>query len=48
MRSGGGADPPPSDNMGYGQQADSTHPTGMHSCIMKCVKGYFVNTFLQF
>ena len=29
---GGWADPPQSDTMGYGQLADGTHPTGMHSC----------------
>ena len=28
----GWAGPPQSDTMGYGQRADGTHPTGMHSC----------------
>ena len=34
---GGGTDSPPRDTWdttGYGQQADGTHPTGMHSCFM--------------
>ena len=25
---------PPGQTMGYGQQAGSTHPTGMHSCLI--------------
>ena len=29
-----GRPPPPSDTMGYGQQAGGTHPTGMHSCCI--------------
>ena len=29
---GGWADPPPWDTMGYGQQADGMHGTGMHFC----------------
>ena len=31
---GVGQTPPPSDTMGYGQQAGSMHPTGMHSCCI--------------
>ena len=27
--------PPPSDTIGYGQQAGGTHPTGMHSCFKR-------------
>ena len=26
--------PPPSNTTGYGQRAGSTHPTGMHSCLL--------------
>ena len=28
--------PPQPDTTGYGQQADGTHPTGMHSCLILC------------
>ena len=31
---GGLGRPPESDTMGYGQQAGSMHPTGMHSCCI--------------
>ena len=30
---GGWADRPQSDTMGYGQRAGGTHPTGMHPCF---------------
>ena len=30
---GTGKTPPPSDTTRYGQRADGTHPTGMHSCL---------------
>ena len=33
---GGGVGRPSWDTMGYGQRAGSTHPTGMHSCLI-CV-----------
>ena len=34
--SGGWADSPsPSDTTGYSQRVDGTHPTEMHSCLMK-------------
>ena len=39
LHSGGSASKggvlPPSDTTGYGQHADSTHPTGMYSCRTK-------------
>ena len=35
--------PPPSDTMGYDQEAGATHPTGMHSCSI-----YFLQFKLSF
>ena len=37
--------PPPltSDSMGYDEQAGSTHPTGMHSCLLSCLLPLGVN-----
>ena len=32
---------PPADTTGYGQQADGTHPTGMHSCF---TFAFFINS----
>ena len=34
LHPGGIGRTPPSDTMGYGQQAGGTHPTGMHSCCI--------------
>ena len=33
-----GADTPPLDTTGYGQQVGSTHPTGMHTCYTLSVE----------
>ena len=33
IQGGLGRNPPPSDTTRYGQRADGTHPTGMHSCL---------------
>ena len=33
LHPGGLGRPPPSDTTRYGQRADGTHPTGMHSCL---------------
>ena len=37
---------PPHSTMGYGQQADSTHPTGMYSCLQYICKDDTVTTCL--
>ena len=42
---GGWADRPQSDTMGYGQRAGGTHPTGMHPCFFfKILPEYFLST----